>query len=94
MYYSRDDESHFGTALAESTKYHEPRSCERGATENANGLLRQYVKKGVDLRPVSDELIKFAQSRINYRPKKCLKFKQPAVVFNQLALNWRVSLRS
>lgn len=31
-----------------------------------------------------DELIEFAQSRINYRSKKCLNFK-PAVVFNQLA---------
>ncbi|MGL5085705.1 MAG: IS30 family transposase, partial [Clostridium sp.] len=30
-----------------------------------------------------DELIAFAQNRINYRPKKCLKFKQPAVVFQQ-----------
>lgn len=47
MHYSRDDESHFGTALTESAKYHEHRSGERGATENANGLLRQYVKKGV-----------------------------------------------
>lgn len=64
---------------------HPYRSCERGANENANGLLRQYVKKGVDLRLVSDELIEFAQNRINYRPKKCLKFKQPAVVFHQLA---------
>ena len=59
-------------------------SCERGANENANGLLRQYVKKGADLRLVSNELIEFARSRINYRPKKCLKFKQPAVVFHQL----------
>lgn len=34
---------------------HPYRSCERGANENANGLLRQYVEKGVDLRLVSDE---------------------------------------
>jgi IS30 family transposase len=60
-------------------------SWERGANENANGLLRQYVKKGSDLRTVSDDIILFAQNRINYRPKKCLKFKQPAVVFKQLA---------
>ncbi|MGR3972949.1 transposase, partial [Shewanella sp. 1180_01] len=60
-------------------------SWERGANENANGLLRQYVKKGTDLRTVSDETILFAMNRINYRPRKCLKFKQPAVVFRQLA---------
>jgi IS30 family transposase len=60
-------------------------SWERGANENANGLLRQYVEKGIGLRTVSDDIILFAQNRINYRPKKCLKFKQPAVVFKQLA---------
>ncbi|MCD8551963.1 MAG: IS30 family transposase, partial [Shewanella xiamenensis] len=47
-------------------------SWERGANENANGLLRQYVKKGTDLTTVTDSDIEFALSRINYRPKKCL----------------------
>ncbi|PML25052.1 transposase [Vibrio breoganii] len=59
-------------------------SWERGANENANGLLRQYVKKGTDLRTVSDEDIERAQHRINYRPKKCLGFKQPVVVFQEM----------
>ncbi|WP_432458936.1 IS30 family transposase [Agarivorans sp. QJM3NY_25] len=59
-------------------------SWERGANENANGLLRQYVKKGTDLRTVSDEDIERAQRRINYRPKKCLGFKQPAVIFKEI----------
>lgn len=59
-------------------------SWERGANENANGLLRQYVKKGTDLRTVSDGDINRAQQRINYRPKKCLGFKQPAVIFKEM----------
>lgn len=59
-------------------------SWERGANENANGLLRQYIKKGTDLREVSDVDVEFAMSRINYRPKKCLGFKQPAVVFKEM----------
>lgn len=61
-------------------------SWERGANENANGLLRQYVKKGTDLRTVTDEDIQFAQSRINNRPKKCLGFKQPVVIFKELTV--------
>ncbi|ELB2803425.1 IS30 family transposase [Vibrio alginolyticus] len=61
-------------------------SWERGANENANGLLRQYVKKGTDLTTVTDSDIDFALSRINYRPRKCLGFKQPAIVFKELAL--------
>ncbi len=61
-------------------------SWERGANENANGLLRQYVKKGTDLTTVTDSDIEFALSRINYRPRKCLGFKQPAIVFEKMAL--------
>ncbi|CAE6944425.1 and there are a few more such examples along the aa-chain (ex R Arg changed with H His) [Vibrio sp. B1FLJ16] len=61
-------------------------SWERGANENANGLLRQYVKKGTDLTTVTDIDIEFALSRINYRPRKCLGFKQPAIVFEETAL--------
>ncbi|KJF91720.1 hypothetical protein UB42_00090 [Photobacterium leiognathi] len=48
--------------------------------------LRQYVKKGRDLRTVTDDDIQFAQSRINNHPKKCLGFKQPAVIFKEMAM--------
>ncbi len=61
-------------------------SWERGANENANGLLRQYVKKGTDLTTMTDSDIEFALSRINYRPRKCLGFKQPAIVFKEMTL--------
>ncbi len=59
---------------------------ERGANDNANSLLRQYIKKGTDLRTVSYDEIELAQLRINYLPKKCLRFKQPAVIFNKMVL--------
>lgn len=61
-------------------------SWERGANENANGLLRQYVPKGTDLRQVGEDVISLAMARINYRPKKCLGFKQPAVIFKQMCI--------
>ncbi|SNX50893.1 Integrase core domain protein [Vibrio thalassae] len=61
-------------------------SWERGANENANGLLRQYVPKGSDLREVSEDVISLAMARINYRPKKCLGFKQPAVIFKEMCM--------
>ena len=76
-----------GAALDADIYFAHPYSSwERGANENANGLLRQYVKKGSDLRQVTDEYIQFAQSRINNRPRKCLGFKQPAVIFKELAM--------
>ena len=61
-------------------------SWERVVNENANGLMRQYVKKGSDLRQVTDVYIQFAQTRGNDRPRKCLGFNQPAVNFKELAM--------
>ena len=59
-------------------------SWERGLNENFNGLLRQYISKGTDLRTVTDEQIAQAQRALNLRPRKCLGYKQPEVVFNEL----------
>ena len=59
-------------------------SWERGLNENFNGLLRQFISKGTDLSTVTDEQIAQAQRALNLRPRKCLGYKQPEVVFNQL----------
>ncbi len=59
-------------------------SWERGLNENFNGLLRQYIPKGIDLRLVSDEDVRRAEQRLNLRPRKCLGFRQPEVVFREL----------
>ena len=56
-------------------------SYQRGANENANGLLRQYVPKGTDLRTVSDADLAWYQRLINFRPRKILGYHQPAVLF-------------
>lgn len=42
-------------------------SYQRGANENANGLFRQYVPKGTDLRTVTNTLIAKYQQRLNLR---------------------------
>ena len=59
-------------------------SWERGLNENFNGLLRQYIRKGTDLRTVTDKQIAAVERALNARPRKCLGFKQPSVVFNTL----------
>lgn len=58
-------------------------SWQRGANENANGLFRQYVPKGTDLRTVTDAYIEKAQKLLNLRPKKCLGFNQPERIFKE-----------
>lgn len=59
-------------------------SWERGLNENFNGLLRQYIPKGTDLRTVSDEFVRWVERRLNRKPRKCLGFKQPEAVFREL----------
>ncbi len=52
-------------------------SHERGANENANGLLREYFPKGTDFATISDEEIAAVEYRINTRPRKRLGWKTP-----------------
>ncbi|WP_299011143.1 IS30 family transposase [uncultured Shewanella sp.] len=59
-------------------------SFERGLNENFNGLLRQYFPKGMDLSEVTEEEVKAVQERLNLRPRKCLGYKQPKVVLEEL----------
>lgn len=54
---------------------------ERGTNENTNGLLRQYFPKKCDLQLVSHKNMKHAMSRLNFRPRKSLRFKTPFEVF-------------
>lgn len=61
-------------------------SHERGLNENTNGLLRQFIPKGTDLRTVSEEDLQRYQGALNSRPRKCLGFRQPSVVFAELRL--------
>lgn len=58
-------------------------SYQRGANENANGLLRQYVPKGTSFRSLTNELLSHFQQRINLRPRKVLGFKQPDVILKE-----------
>jgi transposase, IS30 family len=59
-------------------------SWERGTNENMNGLLRQYFPKGKFMEPVTQSQIEHAVQRLNNRPRKCLGFKTPNQVFNEI----------
>ena len=50
-----------------------------GSNENTNGLLRQYMPKGVDLSQYSQARLDKIATRLNTRPRKTLGFKTPAV---------------
>lgn len=56
-------------------------SWERGQNENANGLLRQYFPKNMELDKLSNEEVYRAVDKLNSRPRKILKYKTPYEVF-------------
>jgi len=51
---------------------------QRGANENTNGLLRQYMPKGTDLSAHSFEDLQRIASSLNNRPRKALGFMTPS----------------
>jgi IS30 family transposase len=54
---------------------------ERGANENMNGLVRQYIPKNRALTSVTENELEQIMIKLNQRPRKCLDFKSPYEVF-------------
>ena len=54
---------------------------ERGINENTNGLLRQFLPKGEDLRRFSQEQLDEIALLLNARIRKSLGYKAPAELF-------------
>lgn len=60
---------------------HPYHSWERGANENMNELIRQYIPKGSSLEDIDDEYIEMIQEKLNNRPRKKLGFLTPYEYF-------------
>lgn len=56
-------------------------SWEKGSIENANKLIRQYVKKGTDLNDYTKKQLTEFQYKINERPREKLNFDSPKNIF-------------
>lgn len=54
---------------------------EKGAVENFNGLLRQYIPKRQNLETVTEQQVKSYQYKINNRPRAKLNFDSPKLAF-------------
>ena len=59
-------------------------SWERGLNENTNGLIRQYFPKKRSFARITEDQIALVQHRLNTRPRKCLGFKPPDMVYFSL----------
>lgn len=56
-------------------------SWQKGAIENGNKLIRQYIPKGASFKDYSDKRIKEIQYKLNRRPRKKLGFNTPKFEF-------------
>ena len=52
-------------------------SWQKGGVENANGRLRRWLPRQIDIDKVSDEEIQDIILTANLTPRKCLGFKTP-----------------
>jgi transposase, IS30 family len=58
---------------------------QRGTNENTNGLVRQYVPKGTDLKATSHRAVAAVEASLNDRPRKRLGYRTPREVLHQYA---------
>ena len=66
-------------------------SWQKGAIENANKLIRQYIPKGTDFATLSDDFIRKIQYKINRRPREKLNFDSPKNVFFRKIANFALA---
>jgi IS30 family transposase len=67
-----------GCAVYFAHPYH---SWERGLNEHTNGLLRQYLPKGMSFDTLTQGRLDKIVNKINNRPRKSLGYRTPAEVF-------------
>jgi transposase, IS30 family len=58
-------------------------SSDKGAVENRNKRIREFVPKGCDISKVSKETIRLAETKLNHCFMKCLGFKAPQEAWDE-----------
>jgi len=66
-------------------------SWERGANENANGLIRQFFPKKTPFENITDEQVQWVEKTLNNRPRKRLGFLTPNEMLNKILFNKKVA---
>lgn len=56
-------------------------SGDRGLSENTNGLIRQYLPKGISFDEIPEKILICIMDRLNNRPRKTLNFRTPNELF-------------
>ena len=78
------DHKRFTLATDIQVYFCDPKSpWQRGSNENTNGLLRQYLPKGIDISSYSQARLNAMARQLNQRPRKTLGYQTPAAMFSQ-----------
>jgi IS30 family transposase len=72
-------ENYFPLKCYFATPYH---SWERGSNENLNGLIRQYLPKGICMSGITQANCDYIAFKLNSRPRKRHGFRTPQEVYN------------
>jgi len=59
-------------------------SWQKGAVENINMFIRQYLPRCIKLENITDEQIYNIQEKLNNRPRKCLNYLTPNIALKFL----------
>lgn len=70
---------------------HAYHSWERGTVENQNGRVRYFIPKGVSIDSIDDETVREIEWKLNNTPRKCLGFKKPIEVLEEIMQNTKTS---
>ncbi len=62
-------------------------SWQRGLNEHTNGLIRQFLPKGMNLQNISQPYLQAIENNLNNRPRKRLNYKTPNEVFFNLTMD-------
>jgi IS30 family transposase len=77
------DHAKFTVATNVNVYFCDPQSpWQRGSNENTNGLLRQYLPKGMNLSIFTQAQLDEIATKLNTRPRETLGFKTPADTLN------------
>lgn len=61
-------------------------SWERGSNENFNGLVREFIPKGISINPYTEEEIQEIEDCLNKRPRRILGYQSAAEMYSMMAV--------
>jgi IS30 family transposase len=78
------DRERFTVATDVRVYFCDPQSpWQRGSNENTNGLVRQYLPKGIDISSYSQAKLNALARQLNERPRKTLGYRTPAEMLSE-----------